>query len=285
METIYINRDNLAFWQREAKPSVVALGFFDGIHKGHCEVIQTALQISQENHLSLSVMSFFPHPKTVITNGKKQVNYLMPLSKKEEILSKLGVDTFYIVEFDQAFASLTPAEFVSRYLINLGVVHAVAGFDYSYGHKGVGHMDRLKIDSEGLIEVTKVDKLEFQGEKISSTCIREKLLKGSVDELPSLLGRPYEIECEWDGFQLKLKPYYLLPAPGQYEVVLKNKAGSMKTKMLVSEKEDGLSLACLTEIPKYMEGSLVVEWNQRLQVENDFRWYHFSPGYLVESRF
>ena len=58
-------------------------------------------------------MSFFPHPKTVISNGKKQVCYLMPLSEKEKMLEQLGVDTFYIVEFDQEFASLSPEQFVT----------------------------------------------------------------------------------------------------------------------------------------------------------------------------
>ena len=57
----------------------------------------------------------------------------MPLSEKEEKLRKLGVDTFYIVEFDKDFASLSPEQFVAKYLIDLGVVHAVAGFDFTYG--------------------------------------------------------------------------------------------------------------------------------------------------------
>ena len=71
------------------------------------------------------------------------------------MLQKLGVDTFYIVEFDQEFASLSPEEFVINYLTNLGVIHAVAGFDFTYGHKGKGNMERLKSDSGGLIETTK----------------------------------------------------------------------------------------------------------------------------------
>ena len=77
-------------------------------------------------------------------------------------------------------------------------------------------MDRLKSDSGGLIEVTKVEKVECQGEKISSTCIRERLLKGKVEELPDFLGHPYEVKCDWDGFSFNLNPYYTLPAPGRY---------------------------------------------------------------------
>ena len=117
METIYVNRENLCNWQEKAKPNVMALGFFDGLHNGHCEVIKTALQEAKEKNVSLAVMSFFPHPKTVISNGKKQVCYLMPPSEKEEMLRQLGVDTFYFVEFDMEFASLSPEEFVAKYLI------------------------------------------------------------------------------------------------------------------------------------------------------------------------
>ena len=110
METISLNRENLAHWQKKAEPSVMALGFFDGLHNGHCEVIKTALRMAKEKNVTLSVMSFFPHPKTVISNGKKQVCYLMPPSEKEERLQELGVDTFYIVEFDKEFASLSPEQ-------------------------------------------------------------------------------------------------------------------------------------------------------------------------------
>src|SRR3954469_25671010 len=111
METIYLNQGNLIDWQKKAKQNVMALGFFDGLHNGHCEVIKTASQKAKERNVSLSVMSFFPHPKTVISNGKKRVCYLMPPSEKEEMLRKLGVDTFYIVEFDKEFASLLPKQF------------------------------------------------------------------------------------------------------------------------------------------------------------------------------
>ena len=115
----------------------MALGFFDGLHQGHRKVIQTALQKAKEKSLPLSVMSFFPDPKTVLSNGKKQVCYLMPLYEKEKMLEQLGVDRFYMVRFDKEFASLSPEQFVFQYLVKLGVLHAVAGFDFSYGSRGM----------------------------------------------------------------------------------------------------------------------------------------------------
>ncbi|MCQ6279074.1 FAD synthetase family protein [Bacillus sp. EB600] len=261
MEVIYLNPENLAYWQQHARPNVMALGFFDGVHKGHREVIQTALVKAKEKNLLLSVMSFFPHPKTILSNGKKQVDYLMPLSAKRKLLSQLGVDIFYIVEFDREFASFSPEQFAAKYLINLGVVHAVAGFDYTYGFRGAGNMERLKTDSGGLLEVTKVDKVECRGEKISSTCIREKLAIGNVADLPDLLGRSYEVECEWDGISLRVKPFYTLPAPGRYAVTIRGGVHSLQTEIIVTGEKELISLSVLTT-PSHGIHSIV--WHRRI---------------------
>lgn len=268
METIYLNRENLRHWQEKAKPNAIALGYFDGLHYGHCKVIKTALQKAKEKNLSLTVMSFYPHPKTVLSGGKERVHELMPLSEKEEKLRKLGVDTFYIVEFDKEFAALPPEQFVANYLVQLGVVHAVAGFDFSYGGQGAGHMDRLKADSGGLIDITKVAKVECHGEKISSTRIRKKLLNGNVEELPQFLGDFYEVKCDWDGLRFKLHPNYTLPAPGRYAVTLKNEISSLETELTVMDKHKGPSLTCMEEIPSFMEGRLSIVWHRHLRKEN-----------------
>ncbi|PLS06699.1 FAD synthetase family protein [Neobacillus cucumis] len=163
----------------------MALGCFDGLHHGHVKVIRTAFEKAKERNVSLSVMSFFPHPKTVI-GGKASCHYLMPQSEKEKRFCELGVDTFYLVEFDKDFAGLSPQAFVNDYLIKLGVIHTVAGYD-SYGSRGVGNMETLTQDSGDQIEVTTVDKVEYKGEKISSTRIRQQLLAGNVEELPNLI--------------------------------------------------------------------------------------------------
>jgi cytidyltransferase-like protein len=272
METIYLNRDNLRTWQEKAKPNVIALGCFDGLHNGHCKVINTAYEKANQMNVQLAVMSFFPHPKTVVTNGKKQVQYLMPLSEKEERLKSLGVDTFFIVEFNKEFAGLQPEEFAAYYLVELGVVHAVAGFDFYYGYKGAGNMDRLYIDSGKLIDVTKVEKVGFQGEKISSTRIRERLLTGNVEELPHLLGSFYEVKCNWDGVELTPQPYYTLPAPGRYEVMLKNEVSSIKAEVIVLESPGGSSLKCTRGIPSFMKGRLSIVWLHHV-VENTIKTY------------
>ncbi|MCQ6279589.1 FAD synthetase family protein [Bacillus sp. EB600] len=268
METVYLNRDNLATWQEKAKPNVMALGCFDGLHNGHCKVINTAYEEAVKRDVKLAVMSFFPHPKTVITNGKEHVRYLMPLSEKIARLESMGVDTFYIVEFNQKFATHPPEKFVVNYLIQLGVVHAVAGFDFCYGCRGAGNMDRLINDSGGLINVTKVEKVEYKGKKISSSCIRERLLTGTVEDLPPFLGNFYEVKCNWDGEDLIPQPYYTLPAPGRYAVTLKNQMGSMKVEVMVLETQGDPSLKCLTDIPPFLKGRLSIVWKRHIVIDN-----------------
>lgn len=260
METIYINRDNLADCQEKAEACVMALGFFDGLHYGHREVIKSALQKAKEKGVQLAVMSFFPHPKSVLSNGKKHIDYLMPLSVKEKILRGLGVDTFYIVEFTREFAALSPEQYVKNYLVNLGVIHAVAGFDFTYGSRGIGNLERLQDDSGGIIEVTKVEKVACRGEKISSTSIRERLAAGNVEELPDFLGCCYEIEGIWDGESLKLNPYYTLPAPGKYSVTINIGNLSKPTEVIVEEKH----IKPVSELPHYIKGELSIVWHQRI---------------------
>ncbi|MEH7418807.1 FAD synthetase family protein [Neobacillus drentensis] len=264
METIYLNKENLAVYQEMASANVMALGCFDGLHHGHVKVIQTAWQEAKDRQVSLSVMSFFPHPKTVI-GGKACFHYLMPQSEKEKRLCELGLDTFYLVEFDRDFAGRSPQVFVKEYLVNLGVIHAVAGYDFSYGSRGAGNMDTLKLDSGDRIEVTTVDKVEHKGEKISSTRIRQLLLDGNVEELPDLIGHSYESICE--GTRTFLTPYshYTLPAPGRYEVTLKRNSKSFQTEVMVNEK--GVTLTRLGQIPSWIEGNVTIVWNRRMKAE------------------
>jgi riboflavin kinase/FMN adenylyltransferase len=264
METIYLNKGNLAAYQEMASSNVIALGCFDGLHHGHVKVIQTALQEAKERRRPLSVMSFYPHPKTVI-DGNACFHYLMTQSEKEKKLCELGVDTLYLVEFDKDFAGLSPQAFVMEYLINLGVIHAIAGYDFTYGSRGAGNMDTLKHDSGDRIDVTTVDKVEYNGEKISSTRIRQQLLKGNVEELPNLIGHSYELKCEGAGTVLTPFSYYTLPAPGSYDVTLKNKSNSLQTEVIVNEKS--VTLTSVDQIPSWLEGNLTIVWNRRKKAE------------------
>jgi riboflavin kinase/FMN adenylyltransferase len=209
-------------------------------------------------------MSFFPHPKTVLSNGRKTVDYIIPLSEKEKVLEQLGVDTFYIVEFDKAFASLSPKDFISNYLVDLGVVHAVAGYDFTYGKFGAGKVDMIKTDSNGRIDITTVSKVEYKGNKISSTWIRQILLNGNIEELPQLMGRPYELVCQWDGRSFTPLSQYLVPAPGCYKVTIHS--GNTARIANIEVPEDRESIQLLDSIETHVNSSKVsIVWHRRVQ--------------------
>ncbi|MFP7296780.1 adenylyltransferase/cytidyltransferase family protein [Neobacillus niacini] len=224
MEFIHVTSNNREQTLLQTKPGVVALGFFDGVHLGHKQVIKEAKRAAEEQGLPLIIMSFFPHPKEVLTNGKSIIPYLMPVNEKRRIFEELGADYFYLIEFTKEFAALPPREFVRTYLLDFGVKKVAAGFDFTYGHRGAGNMDTIECDSNGKIEGMKVDKIEWEGEKVSSTLIRNLVLSGEMEKIAPYLGNDYQIEGRIffrnKQLEIKLDPYYLMPASGCYEVIV-----------------------------------------------------------------
>lgn len=211
MKIILVNEKNIAEVQQMSRDSVMALGFFDGVHKGHQKVIQQAKKAADVRDVSLSVMSFFPHPKTVFSN--QEMDYLMPMEQKAKQLQQLGVDIFYIVDFTKQFAALAPEVFITEYVQKLKVQHAVAGFDYTYGAKGAGTIYSIPAHSGGQVTVDIVEEYQLHGSKVSSTCLRSLLQKGDVEAMTQLLGRPYQVAYS---IHHGVKAYYTLPAPGSY---------------------------------------------------------------------
>ncbi|WP_028782156.1 FAD synthetase family protein [Thalassobacillus devorans] len=270
MKTIYLHSQNLAFWQKHSRENVIALGFFDGVHKGHQKVIRQAKKEAERRGVDLTVMSFFPHPKVVLSGGKKKFNYLMPLKAKAEVLESLGVDRFYIVEFDMNFASLSPQDYVEKYLLKFSTVHAVAGYDFHYGKLGEGSIDRLKEDSAGRLDVTKVNKVEYLGKKISSTRIRRAIVEGQVNDLSVMMGRLYEVKGKILNHSFFPDDYYMLPRSGNYEVTINSGSEVFYTTVQNNPEEGRLEISD-ERIGQELNGLYIsVTWRKRL---SDVRLY------------
>lgn len=214
-------------------PLSIALGFFDGVHKGHQKVIKTAVNKASMDGISSGVMTFDPHPSAVLGKDVKHVRYITPIQDKIGLIEELGVDYLFIIHFTGEFASLLPQEFVDDYLINLHVCHVVAGFDYTYGRYGKGTMETLPFHSRESFTQTTVEKQMLDSEKVSSTRIRKTLGDGNFGEFHYLVGRFYitrgfVIHGEKRGRQLgfptaniEVSDNYLFPATGVYAVRMK----------------------------------------------------------------
>ncbi|MFC0558560.1 bifunctional riboflavin kinase/FAD synthetase [Halalkalibacter alkalisediminis] len=231
MDTIYLNHP-IDKGKLKIVPTVMALGFFDGVHKGHQAVISAAIDKAKELGTTASVMTFNPHPKEVLRKQENQMKYLTPLPEKIKKIKQLGVDTLYIVHFTKEFADLTPQEFVDDYLIDMNVVHAVAGFDFTYGSLGKGTMETLPFHARNRLRSTIVEKLEADNEKVSSSRIRQLLSNGEVEAVTELLGETYlirgtvvdgEKRGRTIGFptaNIQPKDRFIIPKTGVYAVTL-----------------------------------------------------------------
>lgn len=174
-------------------PYSLAIGFFDGVHRGHQAVIQSAIQTARVKNYKSAIMTFDPHPSIVLGGRNEKVFYITPLQQKLDTFKSLEVDTVFVVNFTSDFAKLSPEDFVQYFIKDLNIKHVTAGFDFSFGAFGKGDMALMKELSGTDFDVTIVDKLIDSDEKISSTRIRKSLQEGNMEEVRALLGRAYEV--------------------------------------------------------------------------------------------
>ncbi|PRS61017.1 bifunctional riboflavin kinase/FAD synthetase [Bacillus sp. GBSW19] len=229
MKTIHISHPH-TLNQKDQDPSVMALGYFDGVHLGHQKVIDAAKSIARKEGLALAVMTFHPHPSHVLQKAREPKDLITPLEDKIDFIEQLGADYLYIVQFSESFAALSPQEFVDQYLDELNVKHAVAGFDFTFGRFGAGTMETFDEYGKGRITATIVPKLSNQDRKVSSTLIRSALKNGDVEYVSELLGKPYQLRgivIHGDkrgrtiGFptaNVGLSAEYIIPPTGVYAV-------------------------------------------------------------------
>jgi riboflavin kinase/FMN adenylyltransferase len=181
---------------RRTKGISLAIGFFDGVHLGHLEVVRQAVALARQKGLVPAVMTFDPHPRVVLGHGSQYQTVLTPLADKLQLLSELGVEAAYIIHFDRAFSEVTAEQFVKTIISPLGVMTTVVGFDFSFGHRGEGNAEALRLYGNGDIQVHVVSPVFLDGDKVSSTRIRDRLAEGDCGEASHLLGRPYEVKGE-----------------------------------------------------------------------------------------
>jgi riboflavin kinase/FMN adenylyltransferase len=176
-------------------PVVLALGFFDGVHRGHQAVIKQACQKAQEQNLKVAAMTFDHHASVVFEQPHQKfspLSYLTSVERKAELMDELGVDILYVVDFTSAFGSLNPEDFVQQYMVDLNAKVVVAGFDYTFGPAELANMDTLPALAQSRFEVVKVPKIIFKDDKIGSGKIREMVTEGDIDEADSHLGYAFQ---------------------------------------------------------------------------------------------
>lgn len=173
--------------------NVLAMGFFDGVHLGHQEVIKAALAKGQETGLPTAVMTFNHSPKILYQRiHPDQYTYLSTLDRKLELVEALGVDKVFILDFTWAVGSMSPQDFVDQYMVDLGAKWVVAGFDYTYGKAEIANMKTLPDHAKGRFGVIEIPEYQIQEHKVGTRTIKEMLEQGDVDLANAELGYKYE---------------------------------------------------------------------------------------------
>ena len=185
-------------WQAtpaEWRGGVVALGNFDGVHRGHQMLIRHAATRAKALGAPLLVLTFEPHPRRFFVPDTGPFRLTL-LPAKVRLLAECGVQAVLAQRFDVGFAALSADAFIDDVLLaGLGARHVVCGYDFTFGARRGGNVERLREDgkTKGL-GVTVLDPVMREGEIYSSTSIREALRAGWASEAAELLGHDWEIE-------------------------------------------------------------------------------------------
>lgn len=172
------------------KNTVAAIGFFDGVHLAHKELINKTIEIGNQHNLKKAVITFDVHPKSILFD--LDYFYLTPLERKIEIFSEFDIDYIYVIEFSKQKASMKPQDFIEYYLKDIHTL--VCGFDFKFGVRGSGNVDHLQADQR--FETVVVKEVTYEGYKVGSTHIRDLIQSGQVENVVEVLGDYYSIKGE-----------------------------------------------------------------------------------------
>lgn len=167
------------------KQFAAAIGFFDGVHLAHQQVIRTAVEKASEKAFKSLVVTFDRSPKA-------DSQFLTPLTIKLQLFAELGVDYVLVLTFDEILKQLTAQDFITNYLVRLGVGFVSVGFDFKFGHLGVGNIALLQ--NQSTLAVAVCEPKLMDDKKVSTTRIKKSLQFGDIGAANAMLGRNFSVQ-------------------------------------------------------------------------------------------
>ena len=220
----------------ESKSSVVTIGTFDGVHKGHQKIFKKVINASKQSNLSSVVLSFFPHPR-IILNKYNDIKMIDTLDEKIDHLEKIGIDHLIIHPFDKKFSLLSADQFIKEYLVEkLKLKHIVIGYDHRFGKGREASVTDLKEYSrEFNFVVDEIDAQEIEKIAISSTKIRNSINAGDLKTTKTYLGRFFNITgkvVKGDGLGKQINyPTANISIEENYKIIPKDGVYYIKTRI------------------------------------------------------
>ncbi len=188
-----VYRNDPSDWDMGGQRTAIAIGVFDGVHRGHVSVLRRLHERAEG--MPVIAMTFAVHPDEVVT-GFPAPPALAPLDRRIEMLGGLEVDGVAVIEFDEGVRQLSPDEFIKRYIVDgLNASLVSVGEDFRFGYQAEGNVDTLRLrGGEYGFDVVVTPIVDIHGTEVRSSAIRAAVASGGVALASSMLGRPFEIE-------------------------------------------------------------------------------------------
>lgn len=211
------------------QPTVLTIGTFDGLHRGHQTLLKQVKEAAQQHQAWSAVMSFYPHPKTVLAPHLPANDYLTSAAERVDLFEQFGIDLLLLIPFTRGLSEISATDFMLFLKQRLNLVELWAGYDFALGKGREGNVARLtELGKELGYTVRQFDPALVDGQIVSSTRIRQLLTEGDVQVAAQLLGRYPSVTGKVGagakrgrsiGFptaNLMVPPERLLPANGVY---------------------------------------------------------------------
>ena len=173
--------------------AIVTIGTFDGVHLGHKKILTRLGEIAQTSEGETVVLTFWPHPRMVVSKDSQSLRLLSTLDEKIELLRQNGVNHLVVIPFTRSFSELSSEEFIQQILVNsIGTKKLVIGYDHHFGRNREGSFEYLKQNAfQYGFELEEIPRQEIDNLTVSSTKIRHALLEGKLKIANELLGQNY----------------------------------------------------------------------------------------------
>ena len=216
--------------QTAGRKVCVAIGFFDGVHLGHQQIIRQTIADARQHEGIAVVVTFDQHPNVIVAPARVPP-LIYPLTKKLRVIESLGVDALLLVHFDKEFSEKSAEEFIRELVDGFGRIQSICvGGNFKFGHKREGSVAVLKIFGDKFnFTVHGMAAVALDGQPVSSTRIRDAIRAGDLDAASQMLGRAYSLAgkvIEGDKLGQKLgfptanldATGLVLPPPGVYAI-------------------------------------------------------------------
>lgn len=276
----------------KANNPVVTIGMFDGVHKGHKEIISNLNAAAKQINGESVLLSFWPHPRTIFDDNSS-LRLLSTMDEKVKLLEESGIDHFAIIPFNREFANIPYKIFVKEYLVKkLKTKKLIIGYDHQFGKNREGNFEKLvELSSLYNFKVEKLDPQMVENEKVSSSIIRKSLQSGDVMLANQYLGYAYAftgfvVEGQKKGRKIGFptanlflrEPYKLIPGTGVYAVSINLEGETLQGMMnigyrptIIEDNKQKTIEVHIFDIDKHMYGKeMTITLKNKIRDEKKF---------------